>query len=330
MSLMIIYNTCGLSKRENSSFYIKHINSIMNQNLQDKKIIFSGCLISTETFEKVHAEFKGKIGYCLTNENLAVNQSFNLAVLSGIQEFGEFDGYVYVASDVKFTEDLDSLTKLNERILNEENGIVYPEIDKDNGYSWWFDFDESKNIWDVFGREKDFIVPVGSTANLHCAVFSSKIVKEYGRPLPDIFVSYCSESSFSFLTAAVGQKFIIANDVFCKHGINSEIHHQLDGQSLVYGSGWDYVFPGSKSVKEIVESPLAASCGFGHEEWVPRFIHKTAIPDDKVFLMHDPEQFDENGFSIDNRLRDFIKTNLFLDKEILDYNKIKKVFVKGN
>ena len=111
MSLMVVYNVCGLSGKENSSTYIEHLNSILKQNLDDKKVIFSGCLISKQTFENVYKVFKNEISYYLTNEQLAVNQSFNHAVLCGIKEFGEFDGYVYVASDVKFTDDLDSLTR---------------------------------------------------------------------------------------------------------------------------------------------------------------------------------------------------------------------------
>jgi hypothetical protein len=329
MSLLIVYNACGLSGRENSQSYIKHINTILNQNLENKKVIFSGCMISTHTFREVYKYFGDRISYYLTNEKLAVNQSFNHAVLKGIEEFGTFDGYVYMASDVKFTDDLDSLTKLNNRILNKENGIVSPEIDRDNGYYWWFDFDEKQNIWDVFGRDKDFVVPLGTTANLHCAVFSDKIVKEYGRPLPDVFVSYCSESSFSFLVAAIKQRFIIANDVLCNHGVSSGPHHQLDGQTQVYGAAWDLVFPGAPSIKEIVYSDEAKSCGFGHEEWVPKFIHKMNVPDDKTYLIHDPEQFNENGHSIDNRLRDFIKNNLFLSSNLLNYDNIQHKFLKG-
>jgi len=329
MSLMIVYNACGLSGRENSSSYIEHINSILRQNFVDKKVIFSGCFISQETFRKVYQVFGDKISYYLTNEKLAVNQSFNHAVIQSVKKFGEFDGYMYVASDVKFTDDLDSLTKLNNRILNDQNGIVSPEIDTDNGYYWWFDFPEDKNIWEVFGREKDFVVPLGSTANLHCAVFSNKIFKEYGRVLPDIFVSYCSESSFSFLAAAVKQRFIIANDVLCNHGVNNSRHHQLDGQTQVYGAAWDLVFPGSKSVKEIVESDEARACGFGHEEWVPRFIDRMNVPNDKVYLIHDQDQFDKNNLSVDDRLKKFIKNNLFLDKNTLDYDIISHKFLKG-
>jgi len=322
MSLLVVYNTCGLSGRDNSETYIKNIKSILNQNLENKKVVFSGYQISNETFAKVYNEFRDSINYYLTRDRLAVNQTFNHAVMKSIESFGEFDGYAYVASDVNFTEDLDSLTKLDNRILNQEHGIVSPEIDRDNGYFWWLDFEEGQNIWDVFGGDKDFVIPLGATANLHCAVFSSKIVKEYGRPLPDIFVSYCSESSFSFLTAAIQQKFIIANDVLCNHGANEGVHHQLDGQTLAFGAGWDIVYPGSKSIKEIVESKEAIECGFGHEEWVPRFMHKTDVPSDKVYLIHDKAQFDENSFSIDDRLKKFIKSNLFLSKEVLDYNKI--------
>ena len=329
MSLMVVYNVCGLSGKENSATYIKHINSILEQNLEDKKVIFSGCLISKRTFSKVYSVFKDRISYYVTDQKLAVNQSFNHAVLAGIKEFGEFDGYVYVASDVKFTDDLNSLTKLNQRILNEEIGIVSPEIDRDNGYYWWFGFDESEYIWDVFGRDQDFVVPLGSTANLHCAVFSNKIFKEYGRVLPDVFVSYCSESSFTFLAAAIRQKFVIANDVLCNHGVNQGPHHQLDGQTQVYGPAWDLVFPGCRSIKEIVESDEARECGFGHEEWVPRFIHKMNVPNDKVYLIHDADQFDDNGLSYDNRLKQFIKNNLFLDKKTLDYDKIEHKFIRG-
>jgi len=329
MSLLAVYNVCGLSGRENSSTYIKHIDTILDQDLEDKKVVLSGCCIKEATFRQIYEKYGNKISYYLTNERLAVNQSFNHAVLRSVEEFGEFDGYMYVASDVKFTPDSNSLTKLHDRILNKENGIVSPEIDKDNGYFWWFDFEEGKSLWDVFGRDKDFVVPIGCTANLHCKVFSNEIFKGYGRVIPDIFVSYCTESSFSFLAAAVKQKFIITNDVLCNHGTNDGIHSGLDGQTLAYGAGWDRVFPGSKSVKEIVEDPEAAACGFGHEEWVPKFIHKMDVPDDKTFLIHDPEQFDENNFSVDDRLRKFIKKNLFLDKSVLDYDNIVHKFIKG-
>jgi hypothetical protein len=329
MSLLIIYNACGISGRENSSFYIRNIHTILNQNLGDKRVVFSGCAVSRQTANEVHREFGDSISYYLTNERLAVNQSFNHAVTVAVDQFGKFDGYMYVASDVRFSADRDSLGRLHDRILQPDIGIVSPEIDKDNGYFWWFDFEEKQNLFDVFGRDKDFVVPLGATANLHTAIFSNKIFEAYGNILPDIFVSYCTESTFSFLAAAVRQKFIIANDVQYFHGEGEGDHQGLDGQTLAFGAGWDRVYPGSRTVKEIVEDPEAKACGFGHEEWVPKFIHKMDVPDDKTYLMHDPAQFDENSFSTDDRLRKFIAKNLYLDSTVLDYNKLSGAFLRG-
>ena len=328
MSLMIVYNTCGISGRENATTYIENIKSIMRQDLQEKTVIFSGCSLSKNTFKEVYKEFGNKISYHLTNDKLAVNQTFNHAVLKGVEAFGEHDGYMYVASDVNFSDDKGSLERLHKRLEDPGNGIISPEIDKDNGYYWWFGFEENENIWDVFGREKDFVVPLGSTANLHCKIFSNKIFKEFGRPLPDVFVSYCTESTFSFLAAAVQQRFIITNDVLYKHGADDGLHQGLDGQTQAFGAGWDVVFPGCRSMREIVHSEEAAACGFGHEEWVPKFSHKMDVPDDKVYLMHDKDQFDENDHSVDDRLKTFIRENLFLKPDVLNFEEINHKFVR--
>ena len=328
MSLLVVYNACGLGGTENSEAYIKNIRTILAQDLEDKEVVFSGCCVNNQTFANVYKEFRDTISYCLTNEKLAVNQSFNHTVLKSVEEFGEFDGYTYVASDVSFVDDSASLGRLHERIKDPAIGIVSPEIDEDNGYYWWFCFEQNQKLWDVFPRHRDFVVPLGCTANLHCKIFSNEIFKAYGNILPDVFVSYCTESTFSFLAAAVKQRFVIANDVSYKHGENDGTHSGLDGQTLAFGAGWDLVYPGARTIKEIVEDPEARSVGFGHEEWVPRFAHKMDVPKDKTFLIHDSSQFDENSFSIDDRLRNFIKKNLYLTKETLDYDKIKYKFVR--
>ena len=80
MSLTIVYNTCGLSGRDNSDFYIKNIRSILNQDLENKRVVFSGHHIPPKVFEKVINEFGREITYCLTKGRLAVNQSFNHSV----------------------------------------------------------------------------------------------------------------------------------------------------------------------------------------------------------------------------------------------------------
>ena len=53
------------------------------------------------------------------------------------------------------------------------------------------------------------------------------------------------------------------------------------------------------------------------------------VPDDKTYLIHDPEQFDENSFSKDDRLKKFLAKNIFLGTDVLDYDKINSRFIKG-
>ena len=81
-------------------------------------------------------------------------------------------------------------------------------------------------------------------------------------------------------------------------------------------------------MREIVHSEEAAACGFGHEEWVPKFSHKMDVPDDKVYLMHDKDQFDENDHSVDDRLKTFIRENLFLKPDVLNFEEINHKFVR--
>ena len=54
-----------------------------------------------------------------------------------------------------------------------------------------------------------------------------------------------------------------------------------------------------------------------------------SVPDDKTYLIHDPAQFNSDGHSIDNRLRDFIKNNLFVNSNLLNYDNIQHKFLKG-
>ncbi len=295
--------------------------------------MWSSCFNSPGNRQQVLDELGDKISLSIVDFKFAVQQSFNFSVIKSIENFGEADGYLYVASDI-LLEDKNTLKKLSIRLKNKENGIISPEINNDNGYSWWFDFPEDKNIFDIFDKSKDFIVPLGATANLHCALFSNKIYKEYGNILPDIFTSYCGESIFNSLVSAIQQKFIITNDIIAIHRDKQDVKGQsianVDGQTKVFGAGWDRIYPGAKrTIKEIISDPLAYEVGLSYETWVPRFKHKMDIPSDKPYLMPNLNCFDENGFCKDERLKEFIKENFYLSKDVLDYASVTSEFTKG-
>ena len=44
-------------------------------------------------------------------------------------------------------------------------------------------------------------------------------------------------------------------------------------------------------------------------------------------LMHDVSKFDEDGFATDERLKPYIRDNLFLNKDVFDYDAVSNTFI---
>ena len=88
-------------------------------------------------------------------------------------------------------------------------------------------------------------------------------------------------------------------------------------------------FLGSKrTIKEIISDPLAKEVGLAYEAWVPNYFHRMDIPKDKPYLVPDPQKYDQNGFALDPRLKEFIKQNFYLPESVLNYDQIKVEFIK--
>src|SRR5687768_7374657 len=96
----VVFNTCGITKKENSAYYIKAIQSILDQDFDDFTVVMSSCLNSEETRSKVISEFGDKIKYNFIDYTLPVNVTFNHAVLQTVERFGEADCYTYIDSGV--------------------------------------------------------------------------------------------------------------------------------------------------------------------------------------------------------------------------------------
>lgn len=332
--ILIVFNTCrGINGQENPKIYIRNIKSILEQEYDNFELIWSSCFNSQACINEVMEELDGEISLCVINEKLSVQQTFNKSCREGMKHFGNFDGFIYVACDILFPEtDSKILLKLSSRLNDPENGIIYPEINNDNGYYFWFDFPEEENLFDHFGKDKDFIVPIGCTANLHCALFSKKLFEEYDNVLNDTLVSYCGESIFHSLVAAIKQKFIITNDCLVYHRDSIDIRGQkvenVDGHTKVFGASGNKLFPGcSRTIEQIVRDPLAREVGLSYESFIERFKNKSEW-ENKPYLLPDKTKYDENGFALDKRLKEYIKENFFLSSDILDYDKINCLFLK--
>jgi glycosyltransferase involved in cell wall biosynthesis len=315
----VVYNTCGISGNEKVNNYIHSIRTILNQDFDGAEIVISGCLNSQDTKDKLYKAFGSRIHYNWIDEKLPINVTFNHSCLEARSKLGKFDCYLYLDSGISLT-DKDSLQKLFDLYKSDSYGMVSAQTSTDAGYQQWFDV--GKHAHDTTENHKlfnggDFVVPVGKAVNLHCQIFDAELLDYYSGLMPDIFASYCTESTFTFLCAALNKKWVISKDVMTHH------HISMDGAS----SGFDPVQWRSNN-KPTWNHPFKVDCimeimlkgkefGMGYEEC-------------QNIMMHNPDLYDKEGFCINENLKTFIKDNLFLiNKNILNYNEIKNQWVYG-
>ena len=312
MKLLVVYNTCGI-KCDNTDWYIECINSLLEQDFDDYRIVLSSCLNSPKCFKKIYDTFGDKISYCYHAEPHTVNITFNKTVQECVNRFGEFEGYLYVDSGVIFNR-TDALQKAYNLYKSGPYAFTSVQVDTDTGFDQIGFKNDPSDAVQV--KEQDFIVPVGSACNLHSQIFSNQAYKTFdNRLMPDVFKAYCTESTFSFLCAALQKKWIILKDIVVHHkkgvdGASASVPHW----SPVYKNPWNNLFA-DRNALEFIKDPEAIAAGLGYEEC-------------NNIMMHDPNKYDENGYSKQpDKLVKVINKYFFLTKEELDYDSIKCKFI---
>ena len=253
-------------------------------------------------------EFSGKISFNFTNERITVNQSFNHTVQKTVESLGEFESYLYVDSGINFRDNTTALSKTWELFKSGPYGMGTLQASNDTGFGPWFNHEGHFT-------DEHFEIPIGRACNLHTQLFSNEIFKAYDdKIIPDIFIAYCTESIFSFVAAGVAQKWIIMKDLVLEHlksvdGATAGFHHI--GPK---GDSTNNLFAGL-DIHEIVAQPEAWDSGFGYEEMQGVFFH-------------DPDKYEDGFVKEPERLKEFIRKNMFLDKQAFDYDKLKFKFVR--
>lgn len=312
MKLLVVYNTCGI-QRDNTDWYIECINSLLEQDFDDYRVVLSSCLNSPECFKKVYDTFGNKISYCYHAEPHTVNITFNKTVQECVSHFGEFEGYLYVDSGVIFSRK-DVLQKAYDLYMSGPYAFTSVQVDTDTGFDQiGFENDPSDAIQ---VKEEDFIVPVGAACNLHSQIFSNQAYKTFdNRLMPDVFKAYCTESTFSFLCAALQKKWVILKDIVVRHekgvdGASVSVPHW----SPVHKNPWNNLFA-DRNALDFIKDPEAIAAGLGYEEC-------------NRIMIHDPSKYDENGYSNQpDKLIKMINKYFFLTKEELNYENIKCRFI---
>lgn len=307
--LLVVYNTCGFSGREHIDWYIGCIQNILNQDFEDYRVVLSSCGNTLPVIKKLIQTFGNQISYNFINDKITVNMSFNHSVQKCVEEFGEFEGYLYIDSGINFRDNRNVLKEAYELFKSDNFGMVTIQASNDNGFPQWIGVDG-------FIENEDFIIPVGRACNLHTQIFSNEIFKAFDdKIIPDIFVAYCTESIFSFLSAATSQRWVIMKDLILEH------LKSIDGATCGFdhtgqkGDNKNNLFA-DLDIYEICKDPEAWDSGFGYEEMQGVF-------------PHDPEKYDESGMVQEpDRLKEFIRTRMFLNESQFEYGAVTHRFVK--
>ena len=316
--ILAVYNTCGISGRENLEDYISSIELILDQDFDSFDLIVSSCLNEKATIDSLLDKFSGKIFVNFVKECHPVNVTFNHAVRRYIDKFGPCGSYLYVDSGTSFPQK--TLFKdLNSYLETGKYGMITPQPENDteyyNGLGVGRHDKDDEYAREILFKEGDYIIPIGKGMGTHTNLISEDLRSFYGNVYPDIFASHCTESTFSFLNAALKKNWILLKDYILPHKIS------LDGQSSGFSPGlWQVTGRPTYDHPYIIDSILerlvteeSKACGFGYEEC-------------RGIMRHDSSQYDENYHSTNEDLKEFLKNKLFLKKEELDYEEIEHEF----
>lgn len=322
MKSLIIYNACGI-KKDNTELYPIYLSRLIDQKLSpESKIVFCSCQPKARTIPYLKNLFPS-IDYIEISDSLPVNITFNHAILKSVEKYGKFESYTFFTSDSLLRDSFSMQRLFSAMEKNQNYGMLSAQIDIDSCYAYGlklgggrFHIDDERARAEMFAAGTDYIVPVGRACAAHVNVYSSKIFDFYGRCCPDIFAGYCTESIFSFINSALKLDWVISRDVLIHHdagmdgpscSTNPEGHKQKNPRTGSY----DHAF-GQSSLLHIFQNEKAKKLGLGYEEC-------------QKVVMHDSDQF-KNNYCINEELKNYIKENLYLSKDLFDYSKINSTY----
>lgn len=318
--LLIIYNCCGIRSSENYYHYLESVNSFFRQqNFVDYDITLSGCLLSGLAKQFLIENLQGKVNLNFIDEKHPVNVTLNHSVLETVNRNGKYYGYMYVDSGTNMDLCPDGLAKLWELVKTDEYGMVSPQPQNDteyfNGLGVGNHYADDENARKILFENGNYIIPVGKAFATHNNIVHHRLYNQYNRMYPDIFAGHCTESVFSFMNAALGMKWVLVKDVMFSH------HRSLDGPSSGFHPGihqhttgkptWEhpYIIP---SIVERIKPGM--QYGMGYEEC-------------RQICIHNPDNYD-SYFCKNEQLKDYIRDNLFLQPNELNYDKIVSTYIE--
>ena len=314
--ILVVFNTCGIRSGDNirARAYVQTLNNIVAQQFDGFQVVLSSCLNSQTCINTVAGHLRDRISYNLIHENLPVAITFNHSVRNMVNRFGEFDIYMYVDSGMTFEEGDNILQNIYDVHIQSQAGITSTRIVNDYSHPNQID---ALNTLHQSSNDRWLTLPMGFGLNGHVHTWDNTIYQAYDkRILPDVFSYHCQESIYTYMAAGIGRRYVVINGFQMNHFIS------LDGESSgTYLMGldprkphWNYTFRNIRDMTKVISDPEAKLCGFGYEEV-------------EAILPHNPECYDNQGNCKDpNRLKEFIRKNVFLSAIEFDYKTVQHEF----
>lgn len=321
--ILVVYNICGI-KKDNTYRYVQYLNKLLGQNFNgEMKVVISSCMNKNETREVLTKNFSS-CDYNQINEILPVNVTFNHSVLEAVKRYGSFNSYVYMSCDSMLNNSNMIQGMFDILKMNTDYGMVTPQTDIDGVYAYGLKLgggrhgiDDERARHEMFKHGGDYIVPIGRACAPHVNFYNPKILEFYGKLLPDIFAAYCTESVFTFINAALKLKWCICKDYCIEHHAGTDIPSAGFRPEERSAPPWDYPIPHfGESLIHVFNNEKAIKLGLGYEEC-------------ENIVNHDPSQYDENGFCKNDELKHYIKENLYLNNDQLNFSNIKSTYYES-
>jgi len=313
MKILVVYNICGI-KFNNLEMWSNHLQDILNQEYSNFTVAVSGCIVSDESkveLEKLK-EKHNNIVFNWIEDKVPVNVTFNHTAQVCTEQLGEFDGYLYVASDVKFGSDTKVIEKLAYLHQNSNSAMTYALVDNDHGLDGWY-----ADVWSDLDKmlETDhFCINIGRTANMHVILFDKIIYNTFNNKIvPDIFATHCTETTYSYITAALSKKYVVHNKTVMLGHIGFADGHSvgfIDEIRYNDSIAWKHLFKSKIPAEERLLNDEAKASGFGYEAH-------------RGLLAHDESMYDENENHVEpEKLLGFLKKAIYLSDDEFDYKTI--------
>lgn len=294
-----IFNTFGRGNAEKIDRYIEALESILQQKDVEMDVVLSACCPSDDARYALFHMFKNKMAFNYINEVVPLGVSFNSTVRA-VQD-PKYDAYLYIDSGMNPREPT-TVARLYARHKSGPFAMTGAKASNDMGFG-----PKSIGLWDIPQEPGLTILKPPLALNLHFQLFDKCLLDYYGRLLPDIFANDCSESIFCYMCAALSRQFVIDQDNIIDH------LHSMDGASSGSRAGFLLGRPGTTRDDFTPIYERGKEFGLGFEGCDP-----------EGRWPHDPAKFSEEGFALDDRLREFIRRELFTD---FDYSKLPTEFI---